>query len=69
MLQMEKHSPAMQEIWVWSLSQENLLEKEMASHSSILPGKSHEQRSLVGYIQWGRKELDTTEQLTLFTFM
>ena len=57
----------MQEILVWSLSQENLLEKEMTTHSSILPGKSHEQRSLVGYIQWGCKELDTTEQQTLFT--
>jgi len=26
-----------------------LLEKEMATHSSILPGKSHGQRSLEGY--------------------
>ena len=29
----------------------------------FLPGKSHEQRSLVGYRPWGRKELDTTERL------
>ena len=28
-------------------------------------GKSHGQRSLVGYNPWGFKELDTTEQLTL----
>ena len=27
----------------------------------VLPGKSHEQRSLVGYSLWGHKELDTTE--------
>ena len=27
------------------------------------PGKSHGQRSLVGYSPWGRKESDTTEQL------
>ena len=27
------------------------------------PGKSHEQRSLVGYRPWGRRELDTTEWL------
>ena len=27
----------------------------------FLPGKSHGQRSLVGYSLWGRKELDTTE--------
>ena len=26
----------MQEIWVWSLTQEDLLEKEKATHSSIL---------------------------------
>ena len=26
----------MQKTWVWSLSQENRLEKEMATHSSIL---------------------------------
>jgi len=29
----------------------------------LLPGKSHGQRSLVGYSPWGRKELDMTEQL------
>ena len=28
--------------------------------SVFLPGKSHGQRSLVGYSPWGRKELDTT---------
>ena len=27
----------------------------------FLPGKSHGQRSLVGYSLWGRKELDTIE--------
>ena len=29
----------------------------------LLPGKSHGQRSLVGYSPWGRKESDTTEWL------
>ena len=29
----------------------------------LLPGKSHGQRSLVGYSPWGLEELDTTEQL------
>ena len=33
----------------------------MASTPVLLPGKSHGQRSLVGYSLWGRKELDTTE--------
>ena len=30
----------------------------------FLPGKSHGQKSLVGYRSWGHKESDTTEQLT-----
>ena len=29
----------------------------------FLPGKFHEQRSLIGYSPWGRKESDTTERL------
>ena len=33
---MVKNLPAMQETWVGSLGQENPLEKEMATHSSIL---------------------------------
>ena len=31
----------------------------------LLPGKSHGQRSLVGYSPWGRKESDTAERLHL----
>ena len=34
--QMVKNLPTMQETWVWSLGQEDLLEKRMATHSSIL---------------------------------
>ena len=45
---MVKNLPAMQETQVQSLGWEDPLEKEMATHSSILPGKSHEQRSLAG---------------------
>ena len=33
----------------------------MASHSSILAGESHGQRSLAGYSPWGRKESGTTK--------
>ena len=33
---MVKNLPAMQEIWMQSLGQEGPLEKEMATHSSIL---------------------------------
>ena len=35
----------------------------MATTPVFLPGKSHEQRSLVNYSPQGHKELDTTEQL------
>ena len=58
-----KNPPAMQETWVRSLGQEDPLEKELATHSSIvawrIPGKNG-QRSLVGYSPWGGKESDMT---------
>ena len=66
MAQMVKNLPEMQETRVWSLGQENPLEKGMATHSSILawripwteePGRLHS--------PWGHKESDMTEQLTL----
>ena len=42
--QLVKKPPVMQETWVWSLGQEDLLEKGMATHSSIpaweIPGQS-----------------------------
>ena len=46
---------------VLSLSWEDPLEEGMATHSSILPGESHGQRSLAGCSSWSCKELDTTE--------
>ena len=39
MAQRLKRLPAMQETWVQSLGREDLLEKEMATHSSILAWK------------------------------
>ena len=53
----------MQEMRVQSLSREDPLEKEMATHlpGESLPGESHGQRSLAGYSPWGHKESDTTE--------
>ena len=54
MAQLIKNLPVMpetQEMWVLYLGQEDPLEKGMATHSSILAGKSHGHRSLVGYIQ------------------
>ena len=56
-----KSLPAMGETWVRSLVWEDPLEKEMATHSSILAWRIHGQRSLVGYSPWGHKELKMTE--------
>ena len=39
----------------------------MATYSRIPAGKSHGQRSLVGSSLCGRKESDTTEQLSMHT--
>ena len=47
-----------------SLGWEDPLEEEIQPTSVFLPGKSHRQRSLRGFSPWGRKESDTTEQLT-----
>ena len=58
---MVKRLSAMWETWVRFLGREDPLEKEMASTPVLLPGKSHGQRSLVGYGPRGRKESDTTE--------
>ena len=46
----------MQETQVQSLNGEDPLEKEMATHSSILAWRIHGQRSLAGYSPWGCKE-------------
>ena len=60
---MLKNLPAMQETRVPSMSWEDLLEKGMAIHSSILARRIPGQRRLAGYSPWGRKESDTTERL------
>ena len=41
----------------------------MATHSTILPGEPHGQRSLVGYGPSGPKESDTAEQLSMQALM
>ena len=61
--QMVKRLPTMQKTRVQSLGREDLLEKEMATHSSILAWKIPWMEEPVGYSPWGRKELDTTEWL------
>ena len=42
------------------------LEKEMATHSSFLPGEFHGKRGLVGCSPWGCKESDLTEDTHLY---
>ena len=48
-------------IWIWSSLPS--WRRKWQSTPVLLPGKSHGQRSLVGYSPWGRKESDTTERL------
>ena len=55
----------MQETWVRSLGQEDALEKGMATRSSILAWRIPWTEEPAGYSPRGRKESDTTEQLTL----
>ena len=60
-----KNPPARQETQetrVQSLGQEDPLEEGTATHSVFLPGKSHGQRSLVGYSPWVT-ESDMTEEI------
>ena len=60
-VQTVKHLPTMRETWDQSLGQEDLLEKEMATLSSVLAWKIPWEVSLVGYSLWNCKESDTTE--------
>ena len=66
--QMVKRLPTMQETQVQSLGREDLLEKEMVTHSSILAWKIPWTRSLEGYNIWCHKELDATEWI-LFLYL
>ena len=57
---MIKNPLAMQEMWVQSLGWEDPLEKEMATHSSILAwntSSSYGQRSLADYRPWSQKRV------------
>ena len=47
----------MQETSVLSLGWEDPLEKEMATHSSILAWETHWQQSLADYSPWSHKEV------------
>ena len=60
---MVKRLHAMQETWVQSLGWEDPLEKEMATHSSILAWKIPWTEDPGRLQSMGRKESDTTERL------
>ena len=79
-----KNLPAMQKTWIQSLGQGDPLEKEMATHSSILAWRMpwttlnamtcmthecHGQRSLAGFSPRGHKESGMTERLALCHFL
>ena len=55
MAQRVKHLPAMWETQVRSLGREDPLEKEMATHSSILTWKIPWTEEPSGYSTWGRR--------------
>ena len=67
---MVKNLAAMQETQVQPPGWEDPLEKEMATHSSILAWRipwteePHGQKSPTDYSPWGCEESDTTERLT-----
>ena len=63
--QLVKHLPAMQKTsfdrWVGKIP----WRRERLPAPAFLPGESHGQRNLAGDSLWGRKESDTTGQLSL----
>ena len=62
-MQRLKRLPAMWETWVRSLGQEDPLEKEMATHSSILAWTIPWTEELGGLQSTGREESDRTKRL------
>ena len=67
---MVKCLSTVRETWVQSLGWADPLEKEMATHSSILAWRIPWTEKLgVGYSPWDHKESDTTEQLILSLLM
>ena len=64
-----KRLPAMWETWVRSLSQEDPLEKEMATHTSILSWRIPWAEDPGGQQSTGSQMSDTTEQLHPLTML
>ena len=65
--QMVKHLPTMQKTWVRSLGQEDPLEKEMATHSSIHAWKIPWTKKLGGLQSMGSQSWTELSDFTLLT--
>ena len=65
---MVKNPPAVQETQVWSLGEEDPLEKEMATHSSILAWEIPGTEEPDGLLSMGFKESDAIEHSTAYHF-
>ena len=63
MAQIVKRLPAMRETWFNPWIGKISWRRKWQPTPVLLPGKSHGQRSLVGYSPWDGKESDMTEQL------
>ena len=61
--QLVKNLPAMQETWVRSLGQEDPLEKEMTTYSSILAWRISLTEEPAGLQSMESQESDTTQRL------
>ena len=59
-----KNLPVTQETQVWFVGRKIPWRRSWHPTSIFLLGKSHGQRSLVGYSPWSCKELDVTERLS-----
>ena len=59
-IKLVKNLPAIQETWVRSLGREDPLEKEMATHSSILAWRIPWTEEFGGLQSMGSQESDTT---------
>ena len=63
---MVKNMPSVLDIWVQFWVGKIPWRRVWQAAPVFLPGEFHGQSSVTDYSPWGRKELDTTEQLMLF---
>ena len=63
-----KSPPANQKQWILWLGWEDSLEKEMQPTPVFLPGKSHGQRSPMGYSPWGYKKVNNNNRSRKLNF-